>query len=169
MDVNVKVTVDLGEKTLTVLSGLLGQNATTAKPVAELFPTEKADAPADEAPAPAKSAETRVRRSAAQIAADKAAAEAKTPAKEEAAPAKEEAREKPADFADLDEEAQAEEIKTMVTRNVKKGKSADVKKMLAHFEASRASELAPDQYGDFYEMIKAYGAGASVDSLTALD
>lgn len=157
MEVNVKVTVELGAQTLAVLTGL---NAKT--------PAAEAKTPAPEVAAEAKTPapevetekKTRTRRTAAEIAAEKAAAEAKeAPVEETKAP----------EFGDLDEAAQLEAIKAEVTRHTKKGKSADIKALLAYFEAGRASELAPEQYQDFYDMVSRYGAGESVNDLTSLD
>lgn len=149
MEVNVKVTVELGAATLAALTGLNAKAAPEAK-TPENAPQEvEADKP------------KRTRRTAAEIAAEKAEAKEKTPA----APVEEKAPE----FGDLDEAAQLEAIKAEVTRHTKKGKSADIKALLAYFEAGRASELAPEQYQDFYDMVKRYGAGESVNDLTSLD
>jgi hypothetical protein len=81
------------------------------------------------------------------------------PVKEE--PVKREApkKEEPAAFGDMKPEDQLEAIKAAVSKHVKKGKSADIKFMLAHFDASRASELDPKHYGAFYEALGRYGKG----------
>ena len=173
----IKVTVELGQKTVDLLQNLLN-NAPAAKTgsvtetkataqeagTADLF-TQEAD---EVKPEPKTEAPKRTRRSSAEVAAEKAAAESKVTVeveKEAEAPKKDVAP----DFADLDEDAQLEEIKVYVTRNTKKGKSADVKALLAFMEAGRASELAPDQYETFYDLIVRYTAGEAVDVLTGAD
>lgn len=159
----IKVTVELGQKTVDLLQNLLN-NAPAAKSgsvtetkataqeagTADLFTQEAATEEKPEAP-------KRTRRSKAEIEADKAAEEKVT------------VKDEPAGFADMDEDAQLEAIKAEVTRNTKKGKSADIKALLAFFDAGRASELAADQYPDFYDMVKRYSAGETVDALTASD
>lgn len=70
-------------------------------------------------------------------------------------------------FEDLDEDGQLEAIKAHVTRQTKNSKSADVKAMLAHFDVSRASELAPEQYEGFHTMITRFGKGETVADLIA--
>lgn len=155
----IKVTVELGEKTVALLNNLTGSvvKATTQEPVNE-GKTEAKPEPA---------APTRKRRTAAEIEADKKAAEVKQEPEVEEKPAPE--PEAAPEFSDLDADAQLEAIKAEVTRHTKKGKSADVKAMLAYFDAGRASELAEDQYEDFYNMVKEYAAGKSVNDLTSLD
>lgn len=161
MEVNVKVTVDFGVETLAVLTGLkaAAQPETAKTPAPEVAP-ETANTPAPDEDKP-----KRTRRTAAEIAAEKAAAVEETPAAKDPEPEVEKAPE----FGDLDEAAQLEAIKAEVTRHTKKGKSADIKALLAYFEAGRASELAAEQYPDFYDMVKRYGAGESVNDLTSLD
>lgn len=110
------------------------------KPAAAKAPAAKAASPAPKAtPAP------------------KAAAPAKAVAKPAAGPA----------FEDLDEDGQLEAIKAHVTRQTKNSKSADVKAMLAHFDVNRASELAPEQYAAFHDMISRFGKGEAVADLVA--
>ncbi len=92
------------------------------------------------------------------VAEEKAKAQTKAP--------KADAKPKAADFDDLDDDAKLEAIKTEVTKHTKKGKSADIKALLTHFDAGRASELAPEQYGDFYNAILRYGKGESVAAIT---
>jgi len=74
-----------------------------------------------------------------------------------------------ANFADLDDDAKLEAIKTEVIKHTKKGKSADIKALLTHFDAGRASELAPEVYGDFYNAIQRYGKGETVEAITGGD
>ena len=156
----IKVTVELGEKTVALLNNLTRSvvKAPSQEPANEDAAVGKTEAVEDK-PAP-----TRKRRTAAEIEADKKAAEAK-----EVAPEVEKKPEAAPEFSDLDADAQLEAIKAEVTRHTKKGKSADVKAMLAYFDAGRASELAEDQYEDFYNMVKEYAAGKSVNDLTSLD
>ena len=140
MEVNVTVTVELGPKTIALLTGGLEMPA-SAKPVKEVAKSEPAKEEVAEKP---KATRTRTT--------------SKAKAKEEAP-----------DFGELDEDAQLEAIKAEVTRHTKKGKSADIKALLAHFDAGRASELAPEVYPGFFDAIKRYGAGESVDDITSLD
>lgn len=135
MEVNVKVTHELGERTLQLLAG--GLFAAKTRPVAET---------------PAKPAK------------EEKAAPVEKPAKEVKAPKAE--KQKADDFDDLDDDAKLEAIKTEVTKHTKKGKSADIKALLSHFDAARASELAAESYNDFYQAIKRYGAGESVAAIT---
>ncbi|MDL1914137.1 MAG: hypothetical protein FDW93_06420 [Bergeyella sp.] len=72
------------------------------------------------------------------------------------------------DFASLDDDARLEAIKTEVTQHTKKGKSADIKALLNSFDAGRASELSPEDYEGFYNAVKRYGAGESVESIINL-
>lgn len=135
MDVQVNVTVELGPKTLALLTGVGVAPAAPAKSVTEEAPKAEPEKPKAEAPKVPK-----------------------TPAK----PKKEEA---PA-FEDLDEDAQLEAIKAEVTKHTKKGKSADIKALLAAYDAGRASELAPEQYADFFNAVVRYGKGESVEEIT---
>ena len=183
MEINVNVKVDLGTQALALLTGLslLGRTPAQRFPSGEMPVPENAPQLSPEVKAPSqepapedaavgkteavedKPAPTRKRRTAAEIEADKKAKEVapepEVEEKPEAAP----------EFSDLDADAQLEAIKAEVTRHTKKGKSADVKAMLAYFDAGRASELAEDQYEDFYNMVKEYAAGKSVNVLTSLD
>lgn len=148
MEFSLKVDVNLGEKTLAFLSGIFSGAATIAPRVIEPKSTDTAkDAPKPEAPAaPAAPAKTQ----------------------RPAAP-KPTAPEKPT-FSELDDDAKLEAIKAEVTKHTKKGKSADIKFLLANYEAGRASELAPEQYDAFFESITRYGAGEAVtDLFPALD
>lgn len=120
--------------------------ADTATPTSgETTPEPKAAAPKAAAPAPAK---------AAAAAAPKAVAAKPTPA---AAP-------KAVDvaFEDLDGGAQLEALKAYVTKFTKKGKSADIKALLAPYGAGKVSELEADSYVDFNAVLDRYAAGESV-------
>lgn len=73
------------------------------------------------------------------------------------------------DFESLDDDAKLEAIKAEVTKHTKKGKSADIKALLAGFDANRASELEADNYNAFFDAVKRYGAGESVEDIVGLD
>lgn len=150
MDVSVKIEIELGPKTLALfLNGgaIATKSETVAKPAAEvkdLAPAkETVKAPEATKPAPP--------------------AEKKAPVAPPAAKKKDEA---PA-FDELDEDAQLETIKAEVTKHTKKGKSADIKALLAAYDAGRASELAPEQYSGFFNAVKRYGAGEAIDEIVA--
>lgn len=145
MDVNVKVTVDLGEKTVALLTGGMVVNTPTPKvePKAEALKEEPAPKP--EAPKAEPEKPTRTRRTKEQIAA------------EEAQTAN--------GWDDMDDDAKLEAIKAEVTKHTKKGKSADIKFLLSNFDAGRASELAPEDYDAFFDAITRYGKGESVEKI----
>lgn len=65
-------------------------------------------------------------------------------------------------FAGLDADDQLEAIKGEVTKHSKRGKTADMKEIIGHFGAARASEIDPTHYADAYAVLIAYGNGASV-------
>ncbi|MCC8089136.1 MAG: hypothetical protein LIO79_07725 [Rikenellaceae bacterium] len=144
MDVNVKVTVDLGEKTVALLTGGMVANTPTPKvePKAEAL-KEETTAPKPETPK--AEPEKRTRRTKEQIAA------------EEAQTAN--------GWDDMDDDAKLEAIKAEVTKHTKKGKSADIKFLLSNFDAGRASELAPEDYDAFFDAITRYGKGESVEKI----
>lgn len=148
MDVNVKVTVDLGEKTVALLTGGMVVNTPTPKvePKAEALKEETA-APKPEAPK--AEPEKRTRRTKEQIAA------------EEAQTAN--------GWDEMDDDAKLEAIKAEVTKHTKKGKSADIKFLLSNFDAGRASELAPEDYDAFFDAITRYGKGESVETIFPSD
>lgn len=68
-------------------------------------------------------------------------------------------------FEELDDDAKLEAIKAEVTKQTKNKKGADIKFMLAQFDANRASELAPEHYNDFYAAILRYGKGEAVTDI----
>lgn len=151
MEVTVNVNIELGQQTMAFLTR--GFMATSAK----LVSTEKVEEAKPESIAkpevPAKPAAP--------------AATTKTPRPAASKPAA--AAEKPA-FSDLDDDAKLEAIKAEVTKHTKKGKSADIKFLLANFDAGRASELSTEQYDAFFDAITRYGAGeAATDIFPALD
>lgn len=166
MDINVKVTVDLGDKTIALVNGAFAANAAveraanTANAVMEKY--------ADDAPKSEPEKPTRTRRTKEQIAAEKT--DAKTePKSEPIAAAEVPAPEGETSFADLDGDAKLEKIKSTVTKYTKVGKSADIKFMLAQFEAGRASELAVADYDAFFAALQRYGAGEKPDEIFASD
>lgn len=145
----VKVTVDLGEKTLALLTGGIAI-ANNAKVESKVLPCEapnpeEVKPDEEKAGPPAKEPEKRTRRTKEQIAAD----EAKTAN----------------GWDGMDDDARLEAIKTEVTKHTKKGKSADIKFLLANFDAGRASELRSNDYDAFYECIARYGKGESVSQI----
>lgn len=149
MDVNVKVTVDLGEKTVALLTGgMVGNNLT---PKVEPKPA----APKEEvAEKPAEEKKTRTRSS--------------KPVEDKATETKKDA---PA-FADLDDDAKLEAIKAEVTKQTKNKKGADVKWMLAQFNAasvSKAEPLEPEDYDAFYDAITRYGKGEALTDIFPSD
>lgn len=143
MEVNVKVVVDLGEKTVALLTGGMAVNA----PIQKV--TSKVEAPKAEAIKAESEKPTRTRRTKEQIAA------------EEVQTAN--------GWDEMDDDAKLEAIKAEVTKHTKKGKSADIKFLLAQFEAGRASELAPEDYDAFFDAITRYGKGESVDNIFPSD
>lgn len=164
MDINVKVTVDLGDKTLALVNGAFAANAAVEQASnAVTSVLEKcAEAPAvsvkEEDLDTAKAEKpTRTRRTKEQIAADEGKAEKKADAPE-GTPS----------FEKLDGDAKLEKIKSTVTKYTKEGKSADIKFMLAQFEAGRASELAIADYDAFFAALERYGAGESLDEIFSL-
>jgi hypothetical protein len=68
-------------------------------------------------------------------------------------------------FEELNDAAKLEAIKAEVTKQTKNKKGADIKFMLAQFDANRASELAPEHYNDFYAAILRYGKGEAVTDI----
>lgn len=166
MEVNVKVTVDLGDRTMSLLGGVMAANAGIAKATdtANKVLEKYADEPAEQATAAPAEKPTRSRRTKDQIAAETAKpAPAKEPVKveapeEEAAP----------DFASLSDEDKIDVLRTKVASHTKKGKSADIRFMLAQFDASTVSQnnpLKPEDYNAFNEALDRYGAGESVTDI----
>lgn len=148
MEVTVKVEIELGPKTIALFlnGGAIAAKSETVKEVAAPKGEVKDLAPAKEVAPPADKS--------------KATPPAEKPKTEKTkAPA----------FEDLDEDAQLEAIKAEVTKHTKKGKSADIKALLAHFDAARASELNPEQYANFFDTVVRYGKGESVEDLTGGD
>ncbi len=172
MDINVRVTVDLGERTMALVGGALAaQNAVkrasdTVSAVLEKYadkePMQVVDLPEPEqavekaAPVPKKPRQTKPAKEPEAIPVEEPE-KAATP--EPAAPVKE------PDAVEMSDEEKLEEIKAEVTKFVKKGNSADIKSLLTHFDATRASLLKPEQYEEFRKALARYGAGESVESI----
>ncbi|MFK1844768.1 hypothetical protein ACIXCX_18275 [Bacteroides fragilis] len=151
MEVTVNVNIELGQQTMAFLTR--GFMATSAK----LLSTEKVEEVKPESLAKP------------EVPAKPAAPAATTRTQRPAASKPAAAAEKPA-FSDLDDDAKLEAIKAEVTKHTKKGKSADIKFLLANFDAGRASELSTEQYDAFFDAITRYGAGeAATDIFPALD
>lgn len=151
MEVTVNVNIELGQQTMAFLTR--GFMATSAK----LLSTEKVEEVKPESPAKP------------EVPAKPAAPAATTKTQRPVASKPAAAAEKPA-FSDLDDDAKLEAIKAEVTKHTKKGKSADIKFLLANFDAGRASELSTEQYDAFFDAITRYGAGeAATDIFPALD
>ena len=151
MEVTVNVNIELGQQTMAFLTR--GFMATSAK----LVSTEKVEEAKPESIAKP------------EVPAKPAAPAATTRTQRPAASKPAAAAEKPA-FSDLDDDAKLEAIKAEVTKHTKKGKSADIKFLLANFDAGRASELSTEQYDAFFDAITRYGAGeAATDISPALD
>lgn len=175
MEINLNVSIELGPKTIAALTGgLVAASAPAPKatpaPAAKMAVVKDAPVVSEEVAADVVDNAPVAKPAAAKAPAAKAASPAPkaTPAPKAAAPAK--AVAKPAAgpaFEDLDEDGQLEAIKAHVTRQTKNSKSADVKAMLAHFDVNRASELAPEQYAGFHEMITRFGKGEAVADLIA--
>lgn len=139
----VKVTVDLGEKTLALLTGFAIANKVNEPIAVEAAKPEEVKP--EPKPEVVKEEPKRTRRTKEQIAAEEA---------------------RIADgWDDMDEDAKLEAIKAEVTKNTKKGNSADVKLMLSNFDAGRASELSPSDYDAFYDAIIRYGKGETLDAI----
>lgn len=154
MEVNVKVTVDLGDKTMALINSLTADQATetpktrtmpkpkpTPKPTENPDPNEAAEV---EKPAPVKLAETKPN-------------ETPEPLKG--------AENKGGDWGKMDDDDKLDAIKSQVTKFAKKGKASDIKFMLGQFDAQRASELNPKDYDAFYAAIIRYGEGEDIEAI----
>lgn len=172
----------------TAIAGIIGGETSNAKAQAQ----KAAPSPKAIAPAKAEVAEAATPTSGESTAKPKAAPIAKTPAtpatpkapapktpatpaapKTPATPAtpkaapKTPATPKPAEvaFEELDAEGQLEALKNHVTKHTKKGKSADIKALLAPYGAARVSELDAEWYESFNEVLNRYSAGESVEEI----
>lgn len=170
MDVNVKVTVDLGDRTMSLFNGISSADKaveTATETISKVLADCEAEAPVemfartfvkkqDEMPAqtggpeptpetPKEEPKKSTRRTKEQIAAEKAATVN--------------------GWDDMDDDAKLEAIKSEVTKHTKKGKSADIKFLLANFDAGRASELATEDYDAFFAAITRYGNGETVETI----
>lgn len=132
---------------------------------------EVTDGPAKAAPAakapvasPAKPAAPAARPAAP---AARPAAAAKAPAPVAARPAPKAAVAKPAavNFEDLDPESQLGALKAHATKHTKKGKTADIKALVANYGAERVSDLDPEYYLEFNDVLTRYSDGESVEDI----
>lgn len=175
MNFQVNVTVDLGDKTINLLKGgIFAKTETTEakKPEREKLNTSSEEYKERIIPNALESEE--VRRALAEKE-EPAPEQPKTEAKENPKPEPKKRRTKEEIEADsakaaegwdaMDEDEQLEAIKAEVTRHVKKGKSADIKFMLSHFDADRASSLNPEDYKAFFDAVQRYGNGESVTDI----
>lgn len=179
MEVNVKVTHELGEETKKFIAGLItGKISSEAAPkAAAKIPTPSKEKEEDEVVE--EKTPTRSRRGAAAPAKEVEETEAptrkaRTPKVEDEAPAtKRRARggaakeetEGPV-FADMSKDEKLDEIKAKITLTTKKkGGAEDVREILGVFDAGRAGELDPKDYDDFYDALTRYRAGESVDDI----
>ena len=133
----VKVTFEAGETLKALVSGFMKPIVVTETPVAIEKPIEKPVA--IEAPKKVAPKEAALKEAPRAVA-------------------------KPS-FEELDDAAKLEAIKAEVTKQTKNKKGADIKFMLAQFDANRASELAPEHYNDFYAAILRYGKGEAVTDI----
>lgn len=152
----VKVTVDLGERTVALLTGIMSSKVSNA---VEVKPTEVK--PTEVKPTEAKPIEVQ-KPVEVENPTQKPAEPAKRRTKDQVAAEREETQIK---WDGMDDDDRLEAIKTEVTRHTKKGKSADIKFLLAQFDAGRASELSTKDYEPFYNAVLRYGAGEKVDQI----
>lgn len=157
MEVKVVITHELGASTVKALSAIFsGATADTAK-AAKMEVVGDAEV---KAPAPKNE----------EQAAPKAEKAKPAPKAEKAKPGPKGKPTFDADaFAALDGEDQLEAIKQEVTKHSKKGKTEDMKAIIKHFGAARASEIDADKYGAAYAALMTYGDGATVaDALAGI-
>lgn len=116
--------------------------------------------PAAPAARPAPSAARPAPKAAAAPAPKAAAPVAARPAPKAAAP-------KPAavNFEDLEPADQLEALKAHATKHTKKGKTADIKALVANYGAERVSDLDPEYYIEFNEVLTRYSEGESVEDI----
>lgn len=95
------------------------------------------------------------------------AAAAPKPAPVAAKPAPKAAAPKPAavNFEDLEEADQLEALKAHATKHTKKGKTADIKALVANYGAERVSDLDPEYYIEFNDVLTRYSDGESVEDI----
>ena len=182
MEVNVRVTVDLGDRTMSLLGGVMAANSAitdatnTCSRVLEKYadptPAAVTAAPQPEAEAPQPEKPARTRRTKEQIAADNAAAgkpQLEEPAAEPVKVSAPTPQPDPSvDFDDLEDAEKLDALRDKVAEYTKKGKSADIRFILAQFDArsiSQAEPLDPKHYGDFYAALERYGKGESVTDI----
>lgn len=142
----------------------------------------KSNAPAAKAAATAAAAKKQAETAEGSEESEKAPTPAAAPAKKAAAPAaKAQApkaaapAKKAAVLSDEDKVAEMEALETSeeqlahvqadVTKLTKKGRTADVKKLLAIYDSPKVSELDPAVYGDFYGLVLRLAGGEAADDI----
>lgn len=159
MNIELKLVGELNDATMvSVLNVLTGVEAPAVKTPAKQAATKQAEiadpAEKEEQAKPAKSAAP----------AKKAAAAA--PAKKAAAaPAKMSDDDKIEALEAQDEEDQLATIQAEITKHTKKGKTADIKKLLAIYGVPKASELDAATYSEFYSLVLRFAGGEDADSI----
>lgn len=160
MNIQIQLIGDITDaKMIQVLNALAGGNQVTAAPKkAAAAPAAKVDEDED-APAEAAAPAAKAAKPAAK--AGKPAAKAAKPA----APATMTDDERIEALEAQDADEQLATVQAEVTKHSKKGKTADIKKLLAIFDAPKVSELDPSTYGEFYGLVLRFGAGESADDI----
>lgn len=164
MEIKLNVTVDLSDNAKNFLSAVLtgGQAKVASKEVATKAAPKVAKPAIDEPEAEEETAPVKKVTKAVETKPAKSAETAKKPAIKK--PAKEEA---PA-FEDMNEDEQLEAIRTIVTRHSKKGKTKDIKALLAAFGVERAGDLDKTDYADAFDALTRYDGGESIDDILDL-
>lgn len=187
MEIKLNVTVELGANTLALIglaNGINPNAKTAAKPAAKVKDEEEAE---EETPVAKKAvAKPAAKMKVVEETTDEEEAEEETPAPKpvakpaakaapaaaakpvaKAAPAKPAAKPAPkaVAFEDLDEEAQLEALKAHATKHTKKGKTADIKALVANYGAERVSDLDPEYYVEFNDVLNRYSDGESVEDI----
>lgn len=165
MNIELKLVGELNDATMvSVLNVLTGAEAPAAKQAAKAPAAKKQAEPADdtEEEEPTKTAKSAAPAKKAPAAAPKQAA--KAPAKP-AAKATVSDEDKVEALEAQDEEDQLATIQAEITKHTKKGKTADIKKLLAIYGAPKASELDPSTYSEFYGLVLRFAGGEAADDI----
>lgn len=157
MNVELKLQGELNDATMIAVLGVLtGDSAPVAKKAAApAAQAEKAEIPA-KAAAPAAKAATPAKATAAKAAAPAKAAKPAAMSDEDKIAALE---------AIEDDEERLATVQAEVTKHTKKGKTADIKKLLAIYDSPKVSELDPSVYADFYGLVLRMAGGESADDI----
>jgi len=169
MEINVKLTIEAGASFKALVDQLTPKAVAAPAAKAPVVLTPKmavvAETAEQEAPKPARA--TPAPKAAVAAPAPKAVA---APAPK-AAVAPKPAAPKPApkavavNFEDLEPAEQLEALKAHATKHTKKGKTADIKALVANYGAERVSELDPDYYIEFNDVLTRYSDGESVEDI----